>query len=244
MHQPLFLSVNNFTGAEITIQLRRVVGFVSKYSEVAVSVDSLKVEIPKEAVAAYDRAMDSARRGELKKVVTDLEKAVKLAPDYYDALLELGLRYHKDGKNADAARVMKHALEVNPASMKARAVLGQQAFEADDFQKAADLLGQAVQLGNMTPNVFLMLGVANFKLERLEVAEFGLLRALDVAPGLGLANLALHNVHLSRYRVSHDRKDLDKALVQLDTYLAKHPTADDFAKVQAAADKIRKALQQ
>src|SRR5204863_1845346 len=125
----------------------------------------------------------------------------------------------------DAERLLQHAIQVNPASMKARASLGQRAYELNDFKKAADLLSEAARLGNISSDVYFMLGVSHFKLENFTLAEASLQRALAINPGMGLANLALYNVYLRR-------RQLDKALVQLDTYVEKHPNAPDKEHVQ------------
>ncbi len=126
-------------------------------------------------------------------------------------------------------------LEINPASMRARAALGQRAYETNKFREAADLLSEAVRLGNISADVYFMLGSSYLKLEETDSAEASLLRAIAISPGFGRAYLALHNVYLKN-------RQLDKALAQLDTYLEKFPKAEDRDQVRSAADKLRKVI--
>jgi len=237
VRQQLSLSTSNFIGADIKVQLRPLPGSLSKDSEAVVSVEGMRQWNNDHMPASFEKAMTEARNGNVKKAISELEKAVKSAPNSYEANVELGIRYEQDGRYDDSAKMLNRALELNPASMKARAALGKRAYDTGDFQKAQEMLSEAVQLGNISADVYLMLGVSYFKVNRFELAEASLGRALDIFPGLGLANLALHNVYLKT-------KQLERALHQLDTYVQKHPNAPDREHVQAAAEKLRRALQQ
>jgi len=235
VRQQLSLSTNNFAGAQISIQVKPIPGAIPRNSEFVVSIDALTKEPPRDAVSAFDKAMDESRKGDIKKSSDDLGKAVRIDPDFYEANVELGIQYQETGRHDEAERLLKHAIQVNPASMKARASLGKRAYELNDFQRTVDLLTEAVRLGNISGDVYFMLGVSQFKLENFTTAEASLQRALAISPGMGVANLALYNVYLKR-------RQLDKALVQLDTYVEKHPNAPDRERVQTEADKIRKVL--
>jgi Flp pilus assembly protein TadD len=235
VRQQLSLSTNNFSGAQVTIQLHRIPGLTPRNTEAVISVASLKQQPPKEALSTFDKAIDEQHKGDFKKATAGLEKALKVAPDFYEANLALGLQYEQDGLHDEATRLLTHALEVNPASMKARAALGKRAYEVEDFQKAADMLGEAVRLGNTSGDVYFMLGISYFRIDEMEQAEASLQRALVISPGNGQAHLALYNVYLKR-------RQMDKALVALDAYLEKNSGASDHERIQALADKLRKAL--
>ena len=64
--------------------------------------------------------MSEARKGDVKKAVADLQTALKIAPDYYEANLEMGLLDEKNHQYSEAEKFLNHAIEVNPSSMKAR----------------------------------------------------------------------------------------------------------------------------
>ena len=119
--------------------------------------------------------------------------------------------------------------------MIARSALGQYSFEANDFQKAVDLLDGAARLGSTSPDVYYMLGSSYYKLGQLDLAEANLLRALAIAPSIGKAYLQLYNVYIRG-------KAPDKTLKAVETYLEKYPDAGDRDYVQSMADKLRKSL--
>lgn len=236
IRQQLTISSNNFTGAAITIQLRHAPGFLSSDREDVVSIDSLGRIPSKEAQKFYDRAREEQRKDETKKAVDDLEKAVKLTPDYYEANLQLGLEYQKQARTADAERTLAHALAVNPGSMKARAALGQILCDAGKFEQAAAMLTEAVRLGSTASSVYYAMGLSYSKLDEFDRAEESLKRALVISNGAqAQAYLLLHNVYLKR-------KHLDKALEQLDAYIKRFPNAADREQVQERAEKLRKAV--
>jgi tetratricopeptide (TPR) repeat protein len=236
VRQQLSLNTNNFSGAQVTIQLHRIPGLTQRNSEAVVSIAGLQEEPPKGALRAFDKAMEEQGKGDTRKAALDFEKAVNLAPNFYEANLELGLQYEQEGEHDRAVRLLTHALEINPASMRARAALGKRAYETDDFQKAAEMLGEAVRLGNTSADVYFMLGASCFRIDDLDMAEASLQRALAISPSIGQAHLALYNVYLKR-------RQMDKGLVELDAYLQKFPDAPDHERIQALADKLRKALQ-
>jgi Flp pilus assembly protein TadD len=236
VRQPLALSTGNFSGAQVTIQLRRIPGLHSRSSEAVISIASLKQTPPAQALAAFDKAMAEQRKGDPKKSVADFERALKIYPDFYEANLELGLQYDKEGRDDDAIRLLSRALEINPASVRARTALGRHAYESKDFEKAAGLLKDAVQLGETSGDVYFMLGMSYINIDETDLAEASLLRALVIAPGKSEIHLALHNIYIKR-------RELDKALKELDTFLQEFPDAPDRERIQAEADRLRKALQ-
>ena len=197
-------------------------------SEDTVAVESLARKVPDKIIQTFDKSMD-------KKSITTLQQVVNTAPDYYEANLELGLEYKKTDQKEDAIRTLTHALEVNSGSMLARSALAQYSFEAGDFERTAELLDAAARLGSTSPDDYYMLGTSYYKLNRLDLAEAYLYRALSINPTIGKAYLQLYNVYM-RAKVP------EKALQAVDTYLEKYPEAKDRDYVRSMADKLRKTL--
>jgi len=134
--------------------------------------------------------------------------------------------------------LLSRALDVNSASIAARTALAEIHFETADFRKTIDALSEVSKLGTSSADVYFMIGTSHYKLGALDIAEENLLRSLTLSPEtMGQSHLQLHNVYLRR-------RDLPKALEQLDTYLQKFPNAQDRADIQSKADKIRKDVKQ
>jgi tetratricopeptide (TPR) repeat protein len=62
--------------------------------------------------------------GRLAEAATELEKAVRLRPEFVDLRVKLASVYRDQGKFADAERELLAACEQNPAYTKARILLG------------------------------------------------------------------------------------------------------------------------
>ena len=103
---------------------------------------------------------------------------------------------------------------------------GQPAFVAVPAHLAADLVASAPALFN--------LGLAMYKLSRLDKAEEVLKRALDVAPRMSQIHLALANVYLKLKRY-------DNLLDQLNTYLEQNPKGTEREQVERLRDQVLKA---
>jgi tetratricopeptide (TPR) repeat protein len=222
-------------GTALDILLHPAVEPSAEPSEDTVAVESLGQKVPDKAIQSFDQSMENKAKAKPQEIEVALRQVVNAAPDYYDASLELGLEYKKANQPEDAIRTLTHALELNSGSMPARAALGEYAFEAGNFQTAADLLSQAARLGSMSPDVYYMLGTSYYKLNRVGLAEACLLRALSIAPSIGKAYLQLYNVYMKE-------KLPEKALQAAQTYLDKYPNTGDRAYVQSMVDKLRKSL--
>lgn len=236
VRQPLILDMQNFGSIRPMIQLRRLHGKSLDEFEDVVSIANLVQSVPKDAIKAVEKALEEQRKNDVVKMVAELERALKIAPNYYDANLHLGLHYKKAGQREQAVRLLLRAVEVNSASMKARAALGQLYFEGGEFQKAVDVLSEAARLGNTSPDLYFMLGTSHYKLGALVLAEESLNRTIVMSAGtMGETYLQLHNVYLKN-------KQLEKALLQLETYLLRFPDAPDRQDIQSRVEKLRAGI--
>ena len=236
VRQQLRLDGTNFGSVRLEIPLH---GFTAaEGGEDVVDVEKLKQKIHKDAVKAFEKAEEARRKRDIKKFKSELEKALKIAPDFYEANLRLGLYHQGTGSREEALRLLSRALDVNSASIAARTALAEIHFETADFRKTIDALSEVSKLGTSSADVYFMIGTSHYKLGALDIAEENLLRSLTLSPEtMGQSHLQLHNVYLRR-------RDLPKALEQLDTYLQKFPNVQGRADIQSKADRIRKDVKQ
>jgi tetratricopeptide (TPR) repeat protein len=164
-------------------------------------------------------------------------KAIKDNPaDSYEDALKRGIASKDANRPAEAISTLTHALELNPASKKARIALGELYLERKEYQQAADLLTAAVRLGEVGSGTYYQLGLSYYKLGRLDLAEKSLERSIanskDTLPD---AYLVLYNVYMASKRPL-------QALETLQTYLDRFPSAKDREHVRSTADKLEKDL--
>jgi tetratricopeptide (TPR) repeat protein len=236
VRQRLMLDRQQFGLVRVAIPLRRLKAKSLIDAEDTVSIWSLKQDIPNEAVKAVEKGLEEQQKGNLVKTASELERAFRIAPGYYEANVQLGIFYHKQGRREEARDLLVRALEMNPASRKARAVLGLIYYETEDFQKSADILNESARLGNTSADLYYLLGMSYLHLGELELAEQTLQRTIALSDGtMGETHLQLHNVYL---RLKEPRK----ALEQLDSYLQNFPNAVNRLEIQSKAEVLRKAL--
>jgi Flp pilus assembly protein TadD len=65
------------------------------------------------AARLYDRGSDALERGEVERAVADLERAATLAPHASEIQNHLGLAYAASGREEDALRAFRRAVELD-----------------------------------------------------------------------------------------------------------------------------------
>jgi len=201
-------------------------------------------------VDEYEKALKESSKGNRAKAVDGLLKAVKLAPDFYEAQQALGVQYLALEKYEDAESALLRARDLSPkageplinlgslyyhrAERQADAGRGEDA--AVTFQKAADVLEESVRRNPLAPSAYSYLGAALYKLMEYERAETALARALELDQDQPGARLMLVNVYTrtSRYK---------DALEQTNIFLAKYPKAPERASMESIKQQIEKALE-
>jgi tetratricopeptide (TPR) repeat protein len=231
----LEVDVRTFGVVNVAIPLRPLVTTNRSPEEETVSVEMLRKPPPRNAVNAYNKALDEQRKGKSKEAVENFQKSIALAPDFFDPHLQLGLHYARSGDKPAAVKLLERAVELNSSTLSGRTALGRLYFETSEYQRAADMLSAAVKLPAAAAEAYFYLGSAYYRLEEMDLAEENLLRVLTLANTVSGAHLQLYNVYMKM------RKPV-KALAQLDAYLAKFPEAKDRALVEEQAAKLRAAL--
>jgi len=235
VRQRLEIDVRTFGVVNVFIPLRPLVLSNRPADEETVSVDNLLRKLPKDAVNAYNKALEEERKGKNKEALANFQKSVKIAPEFFQAQLRLGLHYQKNGATADAIKTLEKAIELNPATAAGRTTLGRLYYDAEEYEKAAEVLDAGVKLPGIPEAAHFFLGSAQYKLGEYDTAEQTLLRLIAIAPAYSASYLQLCNVYMKNRKPA-------KALEQLDAYLEKFPAATDRASIQDQATKIRELL--
>lgn len=237
VRERLDIDIRTFGSASITINLKLRPGLDLGSGESVVTADMLKRKIPKEALREFEKSLEQKQRKQPVKEIGHLQKAVTLAPDFFEAHHALGQALAKAQRGPEAIKALEKAIELNKASVPARALLGRLLVESNEFDKGADVLDEAIRLGNAPAESYFFLGLALYKLGELEDAEFNLQNAINMAPDAsGPSHLQLFNVYMK----SRQGK---KALEQLDLFLSKFPNSPMVPQIQDQAAKLRQSLQ-
>jgi len=214
----------------VEIRLRPRAGFESTNVQPV-----LKANIPRDAQKEFEKGLEQQRKGDARKAAGHYEKALKIAPTFYEANVQLGIYHQKTGNGVEAARLLEQAVKSNPSSLSGRITLSRLYIQTEQFLKILDTLRDAPR-GMGSADVYYLMGIAHYKLDNLAEAEKELQHSIEIAPdAMGGAHLQLYNVYMKT------RQPL-KALEALDTYIKKSPNAPDRAAIEDRAEKLRKAL--
>jgi len=104
------------------------------------------------------------RQGHWEESTRNLERAVELAPDRSDLLLEVASLYRLRGQNARCLTAIYHLLDSYPSGEEPQSVLvmqGQTLMDLGRPQQATDAFLAAIQSPAGAPFAFTVLDVAN-----------------------------------------------------------------------------------
>jgi Tfp pilus assembly protein PilF len=220
------VEVSNLFDATTIVMLtpKTAVGGDSDNHDV-VHVSTYLDQYPEKAVKLYKKADKSAGKGKRTDAIKNLEEAVKIAPDFYHAHNYLGLLYKDEGRFADAANEFEIARNLNESS--ADPLINLSGLYIDDGQTdlAIKTGEEAVKKDSRSALAFFNLGLAFFRAAKLLPAQEALQKALQLAPKMAQARLALANVFIRLQNFMGLRE-------QLTRFLDENPKATERGSVE------------
>jgi len=214
-----------------------------------VDLKQLKAKVPGKAFDEYEKAMKEASKGNRVKAVDGLQRAVKLAPDFYEAQHTLGVQYLALQKYDEAETALVRARDLSPKAAEPLMNLGTLYYQraeaemdarkpdeaAASFKKAAEVLDDAIRQNPLSAPAHSTLGAALYKTGDFEGAETTLKKALELDDHEENARLMLVNVFTKtgRYR---------EALDQVNIFIANNPKAPQRPSIEAIKQQIEKVL--
>ena len=213
-----------------------------------ISVKELTVKIPDKATDEYKKARKESAEGNYSKAVEHLERALKLAPDYYEARNSVGAQYLRLQRFRDAEKAFERAQSLSPEADEPLINLGSLYFQegqvqsnsgkeeaAATFQKAVGFLQEAIRKNPQSVIAHQYLGTALYKTGSYDQAEPMLRRALELDSGLTEAEFTLLNVYTRQGRYT-------EALQQIDSFLKRNPKTTQRGALEKLRQQIETAL--
>jgi tetratricopeptide (TPR) repeat protein len=102
----------------------------------------IDVNVPREALDSYQKAMDALSRKETQTAIDYLKQAVSNYPKYVRALNDLGVIYLQNGRLNDAATTFRQAIKINESFVYPRLNLGITLNRMGKYGEAAEVLGR------------------------------------------------------------------------------------------------------
>jgi tetratricopeptide (TPR) repeat protein len=205
---------------------------------------------PIAALKEYAWATEDNLKGRRESAAEHFEKALKLAPNYYDAHVDLGIVHQQLHRNAEAEKQLRAAHELKPDAIRPLLNLGRVLF--DEFETelhdgavletirptldtAIEVLEQAIVRDEKSAPAHYLLGAAAYRSTSYTKAEVQLKRALELDSSLFPARLMLANADIKLRR-------WEDALDNIDAYILENPAAFNRSEAMATRAEIMRGL--
>jgi tetratricopeptide (TPR) repeat protein len=199
-------------------------------------VSAALAAVPDKARKLYERGLEEARSENPAKAANTLKEAVALYANFPLALNELGVQYLKLRQVNKAVEVLKEACKLSPDAAPARLNLGIALLETRQFAPAEEHLRESLKLNNSSATAHMYLGIALLRQTKYDDAE----KELLVATQANAAQLSMANYYLGG--LYWRKKDYNRAVEQLEKYLASTPNAPDAERVRATIQEFRSRI--
>jgi tetratricopeptide (TPR) repeat protein len=147
------------THVDFNLRLRDGVKRARPTAPAGAGVTAFAQNVPPAAREAYNKAAQDLGKGDSGKAISGAKEAVRLFPDYVDALELLGTELVKQRKFDDAIAALRHAIQVNPNSWRGHYGLGVSLVETAQRPEGVSELRRAVELNPESPNTNMRLGM-------------------------------------------------------------------------------------
>lgn len=145
------------------------------------SATSLKA--PKQAKKSFEKAKSAIDKQKWDNAKPELEKAVQAYPEYAEAWLELGRIHQRAGDLAQARKALERSVECDPKFVKPYLTLAGVFQKEQNWQATADTTAKVIALDPFSFRpAYLINGVANVRIGKLDVAETSVRKALELDP--------------------------------------------------------------
>lgn len=171
----------------------------------------------------------ATREGRTGEAIGHFQAALRLNPDHWIALENLGNAYRQQKRWDEARNALERAVAVRPEDPEANYSLGMVFAQSDDTERAYQYLQKALKFRPAYPEALNNLGVLYLRIRRRDEAVAKFEECIRVAPGFDQSYLNLARVYGLEGKP-------DKARALLLELLKQHP---GHAPAQNALDQLR-----
>jgi tetratricopeptide (TPR) repeat protein len=204
---------------------------------------------PKDAIRAYEKGMEAAKKGKLPDAQKYFGKAVEIYPAYTNAWFQLGTVLRKDQQNDAARTAFTRATTSDSRFLPPYLSLASMAFEGENWTDVRDFTNHVLDLDSSHHvsgyvldldssnygEAYFYNAVANYRLKRFEEAEKSALKAEHL-------DLPTHfpQVHLLLAEIFARKNSYDMAIEEVRTYLELAPHAQNADQARERLAKLEK----
>lgn len=189
-------------------------------------------EIPDEAKQLFDSGTKKLKSGN-EKGLDDLEAAIKIFPEYFDALNTLGITYISQGKNEQGYPLLLRAIDVNPRCPECFYSLAVAFYQLRQIEAGLKAAKAAVTLMPSSGDSQLLLGILFRISNNLADSEKTLLKAKELFKNPN------PEVHWQLALLYDKTNRNNEAADELELYLKINPAAENKEQVKKLIKNFR-----
>lgn len=203
------------------------------YMRPKMSLNPAFASVPKDALELYKKAVQAAQKGDNKKAVEQLSKAVSIYANFGPAYTELGTLYLKLGDPAKAGEASASAVKLLPNDFQSRLNYGVALLNQKKFPEAEKELSEAVKNNPASSTAHMYLGIALMSQKKLDDAE----KELQASVSTNSNEVAAAHRYLGG--IYWGKRDYPRAIQALETYLKLAPKAPDADRTRQAIEELK-----
>ena len=198
------------------------------------TVSARELSIPGKARSEYEKGVERLRKRDLAGSLGHFTKAAQAFPEYYEAYYHVGVVKTNLGQFDEAMRAFLKAVDLSGGRYAwADFGIGYVLFLQGKPEDAETAVRRGLELDSSSPDAYVILGMAQLRLDRADEAERSAREALLRNPNFGPAYLVLSD--------AYGRKHEYQAQLQgLDTYLKLEPNTSSSERVRQAREAVQK----
>lgn len=188
-------------------------------------------EIPQSAKKLYEEGISKLSKNQ-NQALLDIEQAVQIFPDYFDALDQLGKIHNLRRDYAKAYPYFLRAIEVNKRSVSSYYSLSYAYYQLEKISAALESVRAALTITSSSVDVQVLYGILLKKNGNYQDSEKALLKAKSLSKKL---NAEIYWQLALLYNKMNRNKDAAK---ELETFLELSPNSPDKKKIQELIVKL------
>jgi tetratricopeptide (TPR) repeat protein len=196
---------------------------------------TIDARVPSQARTAYEKSRAALADMKRDEAITQLEKAIRIYPDFFQAQLLLGKIHMDENQWTKAEDALRLAMKIDPKSVVAMTSLGEVYRRQKKYAEAQKLLEEALKFDNDSWEVNYTLGRVHWELKDFAKSGLYIARTIQLQPDLPDAHLLAGNIFI---RAGLPRN----ALVEYEEYLRLSPQGEFSVQVRQLVDKLKKPL--
>ncbi|HEV1994411.1 MAG TPA: tetratricopeptide repeat protein, partial [Candidatus Acidoferrum sp.] len=200
------------------------------------TVSTRELKIPGKARSEYEKGLGSLTKKDLAGSLSHFTKAAQAFPDYYEAYYHTGVAETGLGRLDEAMQAFQKAIDLSGGRYAwAEFGFGYLLHLEGKSEEAVTIIRRGLEVDASSPDGYLVLGMAQLRLNRLDEAERSAREALLRNPNFAQAYLVLSDTYARRH-------EYRAQLQGLDAYLKLEPSGPESDHVRQAREVVLRIL--